>query len=254
MSELIQNNKRAVILDHPVDLLDIKKAVNFAEECIKAAHTCHVVTINPEMIMQAIKIPELSHAVKNSELVIPDGIGIIQTLKFLNIKNVERLPGIEFSQCLIERCVEKGYTLGFFGASKEVIKCITERFSKKYPSIKIVFSHDGYFNDEENIKIIEELKTVKPQVIFVALGVPKQELWINKYKKILNPAIIVGVGGSFDVWAGRTKRAPEIYRKLGLEWLFRLITQPSRFNRMFPTLPLFFIKVMLDKKTTRKEY
>jgi len=139
------------------------------------------------------------------------------------------------------------------GASKEVIECMIQEFTSKHPSMNIVFVRDGYFNTEQELGIVEDLKSSGVQVLFVALGVPKQELWIKKYKEVLDTTVMVGVGGSFDVWAKKVKRAPLFFRKIGLEWFFRLISQPSRFSRMFPVLPLFFIKVMLDKKYTRKE-
>ena len=124
---------------------------------------------------------------------------------------------------------------------------------RKYPGLNVIFVQDGFFNENDELKIIASLESIKPCIVFVALGVPKQEIWISKYKNRLNSSIMVGVGGSFDVWADKIQRAPLGFRKLGLEWFYRLITQPSRFNRMFPTLPLFFLKVMFDNKNTRKE-
>ena len=129
-----------------------------------------------------------------------------------------------------------------------------QEISLSYPDINIVYIQDGYFSEDDECEIIKEIKIKKPKVLFVALGVPKQEIWIAKYKRELSSVLMVGVGGSFDIWAKKIKRAPVIFRQFGLEWLYRLISQPCRFRRMFPTLPLFFIKVAIDHKNTRKEF
>lgn len=252
--EITSNNLRACILGYPVDLVNMDDAVCFAENCIKNSTGGHVVTLNPEMIMQGEKNIQLSTALKNAELIIPDGIGIIRSLGKLGINHIKQLPGIEFSEKLISVCAEKCYKIAFLGASKDTVETMVQNLREKYPSINIVFIHDGYFNESNEAEIIQQLTDLKPNVLFAALGVPKQELWILKYKNILNSTLMIGVGGSFDVWANKVKRAPFIFRKFGLEWFFRLISQPSRFSRMFPTLPLFFIKVALDNKNTRKEF
>ena len=202
------------------------------------------------MIMYANHSPEFSVILKKADLIIPDGIGIIIALRKLGITNIKQLPGIEFSQTLIAKCAEKKYSIGFIGALQDTLGSAIDKIKTKYPNINIVYSHDGYFNEEDENSIIEELKLKNPQVLFVALGVPKQEFWIKKYRETLNSTLMVGVGGSFDVWANKVKRAPVIFRKFGLEWLYRLITQPSRFKRMFPTLPMFFVKVLMDFKNT----
>lgn len=254
MNSSIENKKlRACIQDYPVDLVSLDEAVKFIENIIKQEKPAHVVTINPEMIAQAVCNRDLDNAIKNAELIIPDGIGVVLGLKTLGI-NIKQLPGIEFSEKLIEASAQKGYKIAFLGASQDVLDTAILELSLKYPGLNIVFSHNGFFKEDDETQIIEEFKKSGPDILFVALGVPKQELWISKYKKIFNRTIMVGVGGSFDVWAKKVKRAPVIFRKLGLEWFFRLISQPSRFSRMFPTLPLFLLNVILKRKYNRKEY
>lgn len=254
MIQIIEKNPRSCILGYPVDLVSMKDALEFAENFILAGKSGQVVTINPEIIMQAAKNQAFSDVIKQAELIIPDGFGIVLTLKKMGINNIVQLPGIEFSQNLIAKCAQKGYSVGFLGAFQDVLNSAVKEFKLKYPDLNIVFCHDGYFDKAEEGKIINELKYAHPNVLFVGLGVPRQELWIAEHKKILNSSLMVGVGGSFDVWSKKIKRAPAVFRKFGLEWLFRLLNQPSRFSRMFPTLPLFFIKVMFTNSNTRKEY
>lgn len=248
------NSKRALILGYPVDLVNMEDAVNMVEDHIGQKTGMHVVTVNPEMIMAGNRNLELGEAIKEADLIIPDGIGVVKVLRNMGIKHIKRLPGIELSEKLVEISSQKGYKVALIGAAPDVISTAEANLKKKYPGLNVVFTHDGFFNSEEEVKMVEDLELASPDIVFVALGVPKQELWISRYKNILDSAIMVGVGGSFDVWADRVKRAPAQFRKLGLEWFYRLITQPSRFNRMFPTLPLFFLKVAMDKKETRKEY
>lgn len=252
--EIVRNNLRACILGYPVDLVSMDEAVCFADKCIRNSTGGHVVTLNPEMIMQGMKNTQLSSALLSAELIIPDGIGVIRALGKLGINHIKQLPGIEFSEKLINICSDKDYKVAFIGASKDVVDEMLANLKVKYPSINVVFARDGYFNENDEPEIVQQLVELNPDVLFIALGVPKQELWISKYKNTLKSTLMVGVGGSFDVWANKVKRAPLIFRKLGLEWFYRLLCQPSRFSRMFPTLPLFFIKVALDNKNTRKEY
>jgi len=229
-------------------------AVETIESSLKSGKGGNVITLNPEMIMQALKNPALSDILKNADLVIPDGIGIILALRKGGVNNIPQLPGIELADNLIKKSAEENYTLGFLGASTEVMDTLMQELKMSYRNINIVFSHNGFFNPEEETKIIEELKVLKPQILLVALGVPKQELWIAKYRDILSSSIMIGVGGSFDVWAKKVKRAPVFFRKFGLEWFFRLISQPSRFGRMFPTLPLFLLKILFSAHSVIKEF
>lgn len=223
------------------------QALEYTMELIQNKNSAHVVTLNPEMIAQANAIAELNKAINEADIIVPDGVGIILGLKINGIKAAQ-VPGIEYSEQLISLCSQKGYTIGMIGASEEVVNTASAKLLAKYPELKIVYKRNGFFSETDEPKICEEIQTAAPDVLFVALGVPKQELWISKYKKILNHTIMVGVGGSFDVWANKVKRAPLAFRKLGLEWFFRLLSQPSRFKRMFPTLPLFLIKVILKGK------
>lgn len=246
--------KRALILGFPIDLISLEDAVIFVKDAISNAKSLQIITINPEMIMQGLKNKDLNRVLKAADLIIPDGIGVVKVLKQIGVKNIKRLPGIELSQSIIELAVKNNYKIAFLGASQDVIEAMSSNLKQKYNNINIVYTHNGYFNDNDEKQIVCSLKEAQPDILFVALGVPRQETWIERNRKELNKTVMVGVGGSFDVWANKVKRAPLFFRNLGLEWFYRLITQPSRFNRMFPTIPLFFIKVMLDRKNTRKEY
>jgi N-acetylglucosaminyldiphosphoundecaprenol N-acetyl-beta-D-mannosaminyltransferase len=253
LDNFIQNVRRACIQGYPVDLLDEKTGIQYVESFISNSKPAQIITINPEMIELAKKNAEFDKILKEAEIIIPDGIGVIIALKIIGLK-VKRLPGIEFSQKLFELASEKNYKVAFLGADQETIEAAVSELKKTYENLNVVYMRNGYFRKDEEKLIAENIKNAGPDLLFVGLGAPKQEFFNSNYKNYLNHTIMVGVGGSFDVWAQKIKRAPLFFRKLGLEWFYRLITQPSRFNRMFPTLPLFLLKVIFNFRDNRKEY
>lgn len=216
------------------------------EEAIEYAKTIsgQVVTINPEMINNAVQNPEFAGIINNAELVIPDGIGVQIGLKILGY-NVRRIAGIEFSRRMIEECAKSEQSVALVGAKPEIVQKAKENLEHEIQGLYVTYAHDGYFRDDD--EILNELKIRQPRLVLCALGSPKQEEFILKAKDLLPDALFVGVGGSFDVWSGVVERAPEIYQKLGLEWLYRTVKEPKRFKRIFPTLPLFVLKVLREK-------
>ena len=216
------------------------------DEAIKYANTIsgQVITINPEMIENASQNPDFAEIINSAELVIPDGIGVEIGLKILGY-NVRRIAGIEFSHRMIEECAKNSQSVALVGAKPQIVEKAKENLEKEISVLYITYAHDGYFSNDE--EIINELKIRQPRLVLCALGSPKQEEFIIKAKQVLPNALFVGVGGSFDVWSGVVERAPEIYQKLGLEWLYRTVKEPKRFKRIFPTLPLFVLKVLREK-------
>lgn len=216
------------------------------EEAIEYAQNGQVVTLNPEMIDAASKNPDLANIIREAELVIPDGIGVQLGLKILG-HDVKRIAGIEFARKILEKYTLIGKSVALVGAKPEVIEKTAQNLKKEIPGINIVYYHDGYFNDDN--EILTCLQNSRPDVVLTALGFPKQEVFNYKGKKLLPETLFIGVGGSFDVWSGTVERAPEIYQKLCIEWLYRTIKDPKRFKRIFPTLPMFVLKVLKEKVT-----
>ena len=236
-------NNKAKILNCKIDLIDEQNALNEAKKALMENRNFHIITINPEMIMSSEKNPDFKELINNSDLNIPDGVGVKIALKIKSI-NQNQIRGVDFSRKLIELASKDNLRLGFLGAKEEVIQKAKENFLKKYPNLNSVYTRNGYFkNDDE---IINEIVEKNPQILLVGLGSPKQEEIIVKLKNKLKSCVLIGVGGSFDVFSGLTKEAPVIYRKMGIEWLYRTILQPERFKRIFPTLPLFLIKCIIE--------
>lgn len=235
--------KRVYLQGFPVDILTYNQALECAKSAIDNGENMQVVTINPEMVELAKKDKDFANVLKHSELVVADGVGIKIALKLKGV-NQERIGGIDYSRSLIEMCARNNLRLALLGAKEEVINTVCQKLKCEFENLNIVFSHNGYFNDEN--AILNEIKKACPQVLLCALGAPKQEFIIYRLKEMLQGCTMVGVGGSFDVFAGCVQRAPIMWQKLGLEWLYRTIKQPERFRRIFPTLPIFLFESIID--------
>lgn len=227
------------ILGYGVDSFTFDEAVEYAY-----SHHGQIVTINPEMISEARKNKDFSEIVEHADLVVPDGIGVEIGLKILGHK-VRRIPGIELGRALIVKFSDENKTVAFVGAKPEVVESAVKMLRTDIQNLNVVYFHDGYFKDA-NI-IMDSLYQAKPDLVLVALGSPKQEFFIAEMKTRLPNSTFIGLGGSFDVWAGHVERAPEIYQNLGLEWLYRTVKEPKRFKRIFPTLPLFILSVLKER-------
>ena len=227
-----------------IDDYTFEESIRTAKELIDGAKVSQVVTINPEMFGEAEKNNDFANIVKEAEMVIPDGIGVKIALK-LTGKKAQRIAGIDFAKKLLQESALSGIPVGIVGSKEDVIVKAVENLQNEISGLNVVYYHNGYFDNDS--EIYEELKSKSPKLILVALGSPKQEFFIYNAKKVLNPCLMVGIGGSLDVWSGTVKRAPKAFQKLGLEWLYRTVTQPSRLKRIFPTIPMFLIKVLCNK-------
>ncbi len=232
------------ILGIPVDNISLKEATKKIYQMLKTENVSLVCTPNPEIIMRANDDELLYQALQDAELVVPDGIGVVIASKILKGNTLkERVAGYDLVQNTMKYSRNQECKYYFFGSQPQVAKMAQKNMQAKYPNIKVVGARDGYFQVEEIPSIIEDINNSGANILLVALGSPKQELWIKEYaNQLTNIKVAIGVGGSLDVMAGTVKRAPVLFQKLGLEWFYRLITQPTRAKRML-VLPLFLIKV-----------
>ncbi len=206
-----------------------------------------IITANPETFTYATKDPLIDKMlVDPKSTLIPDGICIVKTAKMLKYNLKERITGIDLATALLEECNKKHYKLALLGAKEEVLTALISKINSTYPNISIVKYQDGYTN--KNDEFFEELVTLKPDVCLVALGIPNQEKLIYKHLNNFNKGVFVGVGGSFDVLSGTKKRAPKLFQKLNLEWLYRLIKEPKRIKRFYNNNIKFMFKVLFMKK------
>lgn len=209
-----------------------------------------IVTPNTEIVMMAQQDNELKDILQDADLVIPDGIGLVYASKIHQLGLTERVTGIDTMERMLKYCNNTKKSIYLFGGKPGVAEKAAEKMKETYPNLQIKGIRDGYFKKEEEDKIIDHINEVKPDILLVALGAPKQEKWIYQHRKILNTKVAMGVGGALDVWAGVAKRAPKIFQDLHLEWFYRLMKEPSRIGRMM-SLPKFMIKVLLSRDFSR---
>lgn len=205
-----------------------------------------VVTANPELVMYANRDRDYLHVLRKADFVTPDGIGVVIASKILRKPLKERVAGYDLMNELLRRAERENRSVYLLGAKGTTLEKAYRNIKKQYPDLKIVGRHHGYF-DIEDETVADEIARLQPDFVFAALGFPKQEFWISRYIGKFEKGLFMGVGGSFDVWAGEVKRAPDVWIKLHLEWLYRLIKQPSRWKRML-VLPQFLVKVLAERK------
>lgn len=206
-----------------------------------------VITANPETITIAKENKTIHEALLNKDNdVIPDGIAIVKAAKHYNIKMKERITGFDTAVKLLELCNQKNKTLYLFGTKKEILEKVIVKIKMDYPRIRVVGYSDGYVEDKD--QVFKQIVKLEPDLCLVALGIPKQEELISKYITKVNKGIYVGVGGTFDVLSGTKKRAPKLFIKLNLEWLYRIVTEPNRLKRFYNNNIKFMFKVYKDKK------
>ncbi|EFW29519.1 WecB/TagA/CpsF family glycosyltransferase [Selenomonas artemidis] len=239
--------ERVNILGVAVDAVTMPEAVAAVEYYMDARAGVTVATANAEMIMRATKDAALRDVLAAAALVVPDGAGTVWAARHLGHAMPERVAGYDLVQELLRRAPAAHRRIYFFGAAPGVAEKAKAKAEQLYPGIKIVGVRDGFFSADMNDAIISDIRTARPDLLLVALGVPKQEKWIHEHLAALGVPVAIGVGGTLDVMAGGMKRAPRWMQKAKLEWLFRGMLQPKRAGRLL-ALPKFVLKVHAARK------
>ena len=227
------------------DNLTMDEAVETALRLLDTRRSAYVVTPNPEIVMGWREDPAGAAAVDGAALTIPDGIGVIYGAELLKTPLKQRLPGIDFTLALLERLAARGGSVFLLGAKPGVAELAGERLTARFPGLRLAGTRDGYFTDDR--PILEAINAAAPDLLLVCLGAPKQELWMYDNASRLQLGLMIGAGGSMDVFAGTVERAPEAWQRAGLEWLYRLLKEPSRIGRM-ANLPKFMFQILRVRK------
>ncbi|HOB40336.1 MAG: WecB/TagA/CpsF family glycosyltransferase [Limnochordia bacterium] len=239
---------RKMILGVGFDPVSMGQALHRLEEFIPSGKPHLVVTANPEMVMLARRDPLLAEILQRADLVVADGIGVVWAGGVLGQEVPERIPGIELAEALLARAAQRGWGVFLLGAQPGVAEQAAAALTARWPELRIVGTQHGFFQGPEEEEVLASLKELRPHILLAALGVPRQEKWLAAHLGQLKIPVAVGVGGSFNVWAGVDQRAPAWLRKLNLEWLYRLVKQPWRIKRM-AVLPLFVLAVWQERLT-----
>lgn len=207
-----------------------------------------VVTANPETLMIGAETPEFDTVLRDKRvMIVPDGIGVVKAAHILGLPVKERVTGVEVVQKLLEFLNEQRKSIYLLGAQKPVVEALAEKIGSQYPNVIVAGYKDGYIQDKD--AAFDEIVERKPDVVLVALGIPAQELLIYKHYDRFEKGIFVGVGGSFDVLSGMKKRAPKIFIKLNLEWLYRIVSEPKRMKRFYTSNIKFISKINKMRKS-----
>ncbi|SIT69261.1 WecB/TagA/CpsF family glycosyltransferase [Edaphobacillus lindanitolerans] len=230
-----------------VDIDDLTKsgALGIVDAALNKKDKMFIATLNPEIVMYANSNPGYLRAIQAADLKVADGIGLVVGARILGLPLKERIPGIELMEEMLKMASAKKLRVFLYGAKPAVLAKLVEVLNEKYPGIQVVGDRDGYHGNGR--QAADHVIESKPDMTFVALGFPKQEQWIYDHLPEFPDGVYMGVGGSFDVLSGTIKRAPLFWRKLNLEWLYRLLRQPSRFKR-FLVIPQFLLKVLKSRK------
>jgi N-acetylglucosaminyldiphosphoundecaprenol N-acetyl-beta-D-mannosaminyltransferase len=225
--------------------------VNVLETKMDNEEKTFVITANPETLMIGADTPLFDEILKSDKtIIVPDGIGVVKAAHMLDIPVKERVTGVEIVQKLFELLNKKSRSLYLLGAKQEVLQKLVERIKAEYSNIELLGYQDGYIQNKD--EAFEQIAELKPDVVLVALGIPAQEQLIYKHYDKFDKGIFVGVGGSFDVLSGTKKRAPKIFIKLNLEWLYRITKEPKRIKRFYVSNVKFISKIQKMKRQTNE--
>lgn len=230
-----------------IDDVTLEEAAEKLSEFLEQDRYSMVFTPNSEMLIEAVKERDFEEILQSGHLVIPDGIGVVIASRFYGTPLRQKVAGIDLMMKLMQKADEQGRAVYLLGGREGVADEAAIRLKEKFNGLVIAGTRNGYFSAEEEEGIVEDINRSGADILLVALGAPKQEKFIYRYRDKLKVKIAMGVGGSLDVLSGRAKRAPEFFRKAGLEWFYRLVKEPWRARRML-RLPKFIILAFYDAK------
>lgn len=238
--------KRIEILGVPVDAVTMTTALDHVREMIHTGDkTQAILAVNPEKVIAAQKNQDLVRTLRNASLVVPDGIGVVFAARLLGKGSIERVPGSDLMPEICRMSAKEGYRVFLYGAKPDIAARAAMVLQQRYPGLQVAGVQHGYVPEEEMDQFVETINSSGAEVLFVGLGSPRQEYWMERFRDRLNIKVCQGVGGTFDALCGYPKRAPLLFRKLNLEWLYRLATQPKRANRQI-ALPRFAAQVLMQ--------
>jgi N-acetylglucosaminyldiphosphoundecaprenol N-acetyl-beta-D-mannosaminyltransferase len=248
------DREKVVLFGVPIDNLTLRESLDRIEEMIRNGATHQHVVVNVDKIVKLQADEQLRKAILGCDLINADGQPVVWASRVLQKPLKERVTGVDLFAALVERCAQMGFRPYFLGARQEVVLRVVEILKQQHPGLQVAGWRNGYWKPEEEENVVEEIRQTKPEVLFVAMGSPKKELFLNTWKQQLRIPFVMGVGGTFDVVAGHVKRAPGWMQKCGMEWLFRLAQEPRRMWRRYLVEDMaFFRLVWTEWRIQRRE-
>ena len=248
---------RLLVLGTRIDRISQAGAIELALENMKERRGAYAVTPNTEIVLRARNDPALRDAISHAALSLPDSVGVEAAARILGTPIKERVPGIDFAADLLARMAEEGASVFLLGAREGVARRAAAALCGRFPGLVIAGAENGYYKSGDEDALIARINAASPDLLLVCLGSPKQELWMRRNAARLRVGLMTGLGGALDVFAGDIPRAPENWRRAGLEWLYRLLREPSRLRRVvvLPQILLFAVRNRIkgERKTWQKE-
>lgn len=240
--------KRIYICNIPVDVLTMHQTISIINQAIEKNKFIHHVAVNAAKVVNAQKDEALKESIIHCDIINADGQSIVWAAWLLNTPLPERVAGIDLMESLVSLAAEKNYRIFFLGAREEVVLKVVEIYSNLYGQGIIAGYENGYFKKEEEPVVAKQISNAGADILFVAMGSPQKEIFLNTYKHLIKVPFVMGVGGSFDVIAGLVKRAPLWMQRAGLEWLYRIIQEPGRMWKRYLLSNVLFIFLIIKQK------
>lgn len=239
---------RTEFMGVPVDAITMQQTIERIHQSIVAGEKIQHMAINTMIILRMVEDPQFMHTLSKCEVINADGIGVVMASKLLGHPLPERVTGIDLMEALIALAAKEGFKPYFLGAQEEVVQRTVSHYRQKYPKLEIAGYRNGYFKESDEKQIAEDIRESGADMLFVAISSPKKELFLGEWRDTMNVPFCMGVGGSFDVVAGKFKRAPEWVQRAGLEWVYRWKQEPRRmFRRNAVDMPKFVAMVLASK-------
>ncbi len=232
---------RPILLGCPVDPMRLADAVEWVSRRIASGAPGRVGVVNAAKLVKMESDRELFRAVSTCELIIADGMSVVWALPLVAGVRTSRVAGIDLMEALVEHAAEKGHRVYFLGARSEILERMLTVLEERYPTLRIAGSHHGYFTAEEEPALVASIRETRPDLLFVAMGTPMKEFWIDRNWEATGAGVSMGVGGSFDVLAGLVRRAPRWMQQVGLEWFYRMAQEPGRLWKRYVSTGWVFV-------------
>ncbi|MBT6671087.1 MAG: WecB/TagA/CpsF family glycosyltransferase [Lentimicrobiaceae bacterium] len=230
-----------------IDNLSMRESLDTINESIRSKNNFQHVALNVGKLVKSRNDPLLRESIQGADMINIDGAGIVYGMRLFGLKPKGRVAGIDLMYNLLSEAERYGFGVYFLGATDDVLYRMVSSFKLRLPKLRIAGFHNGYFKEEDEMSVVNEIASLKPSIVFVGISSPKKEIFIKRNKNKLNARFVMGVGGSFDIFAGKTKRAPLFVQNKGLEWLYRIYQEPRRmWKRYFITNAVYLFLLIRE--------
>lgn len=236
----------------PIDALTMTEVLDRVEHTIATRGRLNIGVVNAAKIVNMRRDDLLRRSVLDSDAILADGMAVVWAARMLGAPLPERVPGIDLMHGMLRRGSERGYRVYCFGATQEVLDVVAAKMESQYPGVVLAGRRNGYFDADEEPAIVQAIRDSRPDILLVAISPPKKEIFLGRWAKELDVPVTHGVGGAFDVLAGKTRRAPERWQRWGLEWLYRIKEEPRRMWKRYLVTNTLFCGMVLGQVFSRR--